>query len=92
MFGKAALITSYEARIKDLRDSHASEIQALLAHIESLKRLVFPPQNTASIPLHQLEADAILSVRETTIELTDDELKQREEEISERDRVLSGMY
>ena len=86
------LQASYEARLRDMERSHAAQIEALLAHIESLKRLVFSPAAPGYVPSQALEADAILSVRETTIELTEEEMKRREEEISERSRILSGQY
>jgi hypothetical protein len=92
MFGTKRITEAYEARIADIQRSHAAEVRALLSHIESLKALVFVPHNTSNIPEAQLEADAILSVRENVIELTEEELKRRAEEESERSRILGGNY
>ena len=86
------LVSTHKAALDALKSAHAAELAAYRMHLEDLQRLVFPPQNTTSIPLVQLEADAVLSVRETTVDLTEEELKRREDEISERNRILSGQY
>lgn len=91
MFNKK-LIDSYEKAISELKAAHEKHVAALSAHIGALQKLVFVPTTYSNIPFHQMEADAVLSVRETNIQLTDEEKKRREDEISERDRVLSGTY
>jgi hypothetical protein len=92
VFGHKALVSSYEKRISSLTEAHYAHVASLEAHIEDLKRLVYPTQNYMHPTLDQMEADAILSVKETVIELTEEEQKRRSAEISERDRILSGTY
>ena len=92
MFGHKALIASYERRIVELKEAHERELSLLRQHLDDMQRLVFPPQNTSFVPPVQIEADAVLSVKETVVELTEEEMQRRENEMSERSRLLSGQY
>lgn len=58
--------------------------------IQFLKGLVQAP-NTGPT-LEQFEADAVLSGQQHIIDITPDKAEQLHEEISERDRVLSGTF
>lgn len=79
------IVALYEARISDLH-----------SQISDLRRIALPPVSH-SIPAVALEADAILTGRDETYDptpspLTDEEMRKVIDEISERDRILSGTY
>lgn len=81
IFGTKKLIEQYEARIADLKKQ-----------IEDLRSLNLPKVNSYLIPANDLEADAVMSGKEEVIHLSEQELKELEEAVSERDRLLSGTY
>lgn len=81
MFFYKALLREKDARIADL-----------IKQIEDMRSMVYPSSMPKGIPYVQLEADAIISGKEETIALTPEEIRQAEEEIAERDSLLSGTY
>lgn len=81
MFFYKRLISQYEARIKDLQQQ-----------IQDLRTLALPTTVSRSVPLISLEADAIISGKDEIYDLSDAERAEKDDEISERDRVLSGNY
>jgi hypothetical protein len=77
MFGSKKLIEQYEARITDLK-----------IQIEDLKRLVYSQTSSTNIPLVSLEADAIMSQKEETISISQEEIDRLEE----ADKILNAEY
>jgi hypothetical protein len=86
------LIDQYEARLSAQAEAHAQQLVNLQSQIEDLRRLVFPVNSERFIPLPALEADAIISGHNSTVEITPEQQAQWDAEISERDKVLSGAY
>lgn len=82
MFSNKRLIQQYEARIADLK-----------LQIEDLRRLVLPPKAAPySIPVVDVEMDAVLSGKDEPIALTDDQANELNAIESEAAKILSGTY
>lgn len=73
-----------------MKEMYESRLTEMRARIEDLRSLVFSSSSASNIPLHSMEADAVLSGRDEVLLLHANE--QAEEVISERDRLLSGQY
>lgn len=73
------ILQVYEARILDLQ-----------SQIEDLKKFAIPKQSI--LPLIELEADAILSNRESPMKITEEQIKELEEAGHEASRVFLGTY
>ena len=64
----------------------------LSKQVDDLRGLVFPSTVPGGIPLIAMEADAVMSGKTEQIILSDEELKQREDEMLEADRLFAGTY
>lgn len=74
-----------------MREGYLSRVLALEDHISDLKKLVFSPTTANYIPELHEEADKILTQNEVYIP-TDEELKEADDILRERDRLFSGSY
>lgn len=83
MFGTKKLIQQYEARIAGLE-----------RHIEDLRKLVHPQAYSQAASSVAEEADAIMSGQDQVIyeSVALEPSEEIKNEISERDRILSGTY
>lgn len=84
MFGNKKLIEQYEARIADLK-----------GQIKDLRSISLPFAQSTAIPMHALEADAILTGKEETYHpshLSEHEKREIDSAESEADRIFSGTY
>lgn len=90
-FGKA-LKEQYEKRLQEQANLYEARISQLQSQIEDLRKMVFVPTSATSLPLVQIEQDAILSGKEEQVTITQEELAQLEMEQSEADRIFAGTY
>lgn len=85
LFGRCKVCASKDAHLADLQ-----------AQIQDLRRFAIPKNNPHSIPLIQMEADAVLSGQDRVINLPAEEPVQGDRENdeiqSEASRILSGTY
>lgn len=92
LFVGKKLIEQYEQRIADLKKQHEQHVEVLTKQLTDFRSLVLPQVKAYTIPASDLEADAVMSGRDEIIQLSKEELKELEESMSERDRILSGTY
>lgn len=91
MFGRK-LISQYETRLTEQGRLYEARISELKDQISRLEKLVFIQTSASNIPLISLEADAVLSQKEETIQISQEELERLSEIESEADRILAGNY
>ena len=78
-------------RIKDLQSQLETVKSIYTAMTADLRRIALPP-STAQATISQMESNALWDGRDEVISLTPEQLKELEEEESERSRILSGTY
>lgn len=69
-------------------EAHTKHIDSLRSEVESLRRLALPQTN--SLPMIEMEADAILSGRQDQIEIPSYEEQRKID--TEASQLLSGSY
>jgi hypothetical protein len=92
MFKPKILLSLHESIVSDLKESQRESIRHLEQQVADLRRLAFNATSATRIPLVTLEADAVMSQKEETIELSQEELAKIQDEEAEADRIFSGTY
>lgn len=92
MFSNKDLIKQYELRMAETVAAYEARISELKSQITDLKKLVFSSTSSTHIPLVSLEADAVLSQKDETIFISEEEMARIQDVEAEASRILSGNY
>ena len=80
--------------MKWFKSKPCTACQAKDAHIEDLKKLVFPPTSATRIPELALETDLILGGggEQVLVHVSSEELREAEKNYQEAGRLFAGTY
>lgn len=92
MFGRAKILELMETRIQEQAAQYEARIAQLKDQVADLKKLVFTQTSAFNVPLVHLEADAVMSQKEETIQVSDRDLEEAEKIQSEADRIFAGTF
>lgn len=92
MFFSRKLLDQYEMRIKDQAGHYEARIEQLKDQISDLKQMVHNQTSATHLSPIALEQDAILSQKEETITISEEELAKIRDIESEADRIFAGNY